>query len=63
VLAAGSCSSHVSLDEFTRACQEGISISRRQATTLGIYTQPPDHPVPLAMPEFRYLKFIIMRLD
>jgi 23S rRNA (cytosine1962-C5)-methyltransferase len=63
VLAASSCSSHVSLDQFTRACQEGISIARRQATTLGIYTQPPDHPVPLAMPEFRYLKFIIMQLD
>ena len=63
VLAASSCSSHVSLDQFTRACQEGISIARRQANALGIYTQPPDHPVPLAMPEFRYLKFIIMQLD
>jgi 23S rRNA (cytosine1962-C5)-methyltransferase len=63
ILAAGSCSSHVSLDDFTHACQEGISKARRKATTLGVFTQPADHPVPLAMPEFRYLKFIVMQLD
>jgi 23S rRNA (cytosine1962-C5)-methyltransferase len=63
ILAAGSCSSHVSLDDFTRACQEGISKARRKASTLGVHSQPADHPVPLAMPEFRYLKFIVMRLD
>ena len=62
ILAVGSCSSHVSLDDFTRACQEGISKARRQARTLGIYSQPADHPVPLAMPEFRYLKFLVLWL-
>jgi len=63
ILAVGSCSSHVSLDDFYRACQEGISKARRQAATLCITTQPADHPVPLAMPEFRYLKFIVLRLN
>jgi 23S rRNA (cytosine1962-C5)-methyltransferase len=63
ILAVGSCSSHVSLDDFYHACQEGISKARRQAAALGIYTQPADHPVPLAMPEFRYLKFIVMQLN
>ena len=62
ILAAGSCSSHVNLEDFLTACENGISMVRKQATILGIYTQPDDHPVPLAMPEFNYLKFIIMRI-
>jgi len=63
ILAVGSCSSHVNLEDFMGACESGISKARKQATTLGIYSQPADHPVPLAMPEFRYLKFIIMRVN
>lgn len=63
ILAVSSCSSHVSLDDFMVACQDGIAKARVQATTLGVYSQPADHPVPLAMPEFRYLKFIIMRVN
>jgi len=63
ILAVGSCSSHVTLEDFMVACESGISEARKQATTLGIYSQPADHPVPLAMPEFRYLKFIIMRVN
>jgi 23S rRNA (cytosine1962-C5)-methyltransferase len=63
ILAAASCSSHVTLNDFIGAIEDGISKAKRQATTLGIYSQPPDHPVPLAMPEFRYLKFVIMRVD
>jgi 23S rRNA (cytosine1962-C5)-methyltransferase len=63
ILAVGSCSSHVNLEDFMGACEGGISKARKQATTLGIYSQPADHPVPLAMPEFRYLKFIIMRVS
>ncbi|MFC2055557.1 class I SAM-dependent rRNA methyltransferase [Chloroflexota bacterium] len=63
ILAVGSCSSHVNLEDFMGACEGGISQARKRATTLGIYSQPADHPVPLAMPEFRYLKFIIMRVN
>jgi len=63
ILAAGSCSSHVTLGDFMSAIEEGISAVKRTATTLGIYSQPADHPVPLAMPEFRYLKFVILRVD
>jgi 23S rRNA (cytosine1962-C5)-methyltransferase len=63
ILAVGSCSSHVNLEDFMGACEGGISKARKQATILGIYSQPADHPVPLAMPEFRYLKFIIMRVN
>ncbi|MDH3942587.1 MAG: class I SAM-dependent rRNA methyltransferase [Anaerolineae bacterium] len=63
ILAASSCSSHVSMEDFLAACREGLSTSRRTATTLGLHTQPADHPAPLAMPEFRYLKFILMRVE
>lgn len=63
ILAVGSCSSHVSLDDFLLTCQEGIAKARVQATTLGIFLQPADHPAPLAMPEYRYLKFVIMRVN
>jgi len=63
ILAVGSCSSHVNLEDFMGACENGVSKARKQATTIGVYSQPADHPVPLAMPEFRYLKFIIMRVN
>lgn len=62
-LAAASCSSHVELQPFMAACGEGISAARRQATVLGVYGQPADHPWPLACPELQYLKFVLMRLE
>ncbi len=63
LLAAASCSSHVSLEAFLSACEEGISLARRRATVLHLGGQPADHPTPLALPEFRYLKFVLMRVE
>lgn len=63
ILAVGSCSSHVTLPDFMVAIQEGISKAKRTATVLGVYSQPADHPAPLAMSEFRYLKFVVLRMD
>lgn len=63
LLAAASCSSHVSLEAFLGACEEGISLARRKAAVLYIGGQPADHPTPLALPEFRYLKFVLMRVE
>ncbi|MBE7556341.1 MAG: class I SAM-dependent rRNA methyltransferase [Anaerolineales bacterium] len=63
LLAAASCSSHVGLEAFLRACEEGISLARRKATALYLGGQPADHPTPLALPEFRYLKFVLMRVE
>ncbi|MBN2499812.1 MAG: class I SAM-dependent rRNA methyltransferase [Anaerolineales bacterium] len=63
ILAAASCSSHVDLTTFLAVCEEGISQARRAARTLGVFGQPADHPAPLVMPEFRYLKFILLQLD
>jgi 23S rRNA (cytosine1962-C5)-methyltransferase len=62
-LAAASCSSHVELQAFLNACEEGISVARRGATVLHIGGQPADHPTPLALPEFRYLKFVLLRVE
>ena len=63
LLAAASCSSHIDLTAFLAICEEGVSEARRRATVLGIHSQPGDHPTPLVLPEFRYLKFVLMRVD
>jgi 23S rRNA (cytosine1962-C5)-methyltransferase len=63
LLAAASCSSHVGLEAFLSACEEGVSLARRKATVLYLGGQPADHPTPLALPEFRYLKFVLMRVE
>ena len=63
LLAAASCSSHIDLTTFLSICEEAVSKARRRATLLRVNSQPPDHPTPLPLPEFRYLKFILMRVD
>lgn len=63
LLAAASCSSHIDLSMFLQSCQEGISKARRRGTVVTITGQPIDHPSPLELPEFRYLKFVLLRLD
>jgi 23S rRNA (cytosine1962-C5)-methyltransferase len=61
-LAVSSCSSHIDLAAFLNLCEEGIAKARRRATVLGIYGQPADHPSPLVFSEFRYLKFLLLRV-
>lgn len=63
LLAAASCSSHIDLTLFLELCEEGISEARRRGTVLAIQGQPADHPSPLALPEFRYLKFVLIRVE
>lgn len=63
LLAAASCSSHLDLPMFLECCEEGVSKARRRGTVVTIGGQPCDHPTPLALPEFRYLKFVLLRLD
>lgn len=63
LLAAASCSSHIDLPLFLSLCEEGVSEARRRATVLGLHGQPADHPTPLVLPEFRYLKFVLMRVE
>lgn len=63
LLAAASCSSHIDQTLFLELCEEGISAARRRGTVLAVQGQPADHPSPLALPEFRYLKFVALRID
>lgn len=63
ILAASSCSSHVTEEQFIKVCEESVSQARRKATLIGKYGLPADHPTPLVMPELRYLKFLLLQLD
>jgi 23S rRNA (cytosine1962-C5)-methyltransferase len=63
LLAVASCSSHVTPEMFLSFCEQGISLARRRAIVLSLGGQPADHPTPLAFPEFRYLKFVLLRVE
>ncbi len=62
-LSLSSCSSHISFDDFFEITNECLSIARRKGQILRVSGQGPDHPFPHACHEFRYLKFIHLRLD
>jgi 23S rRNA (cytosine1962-C5)-methyltransferase len=61
ILATASCSARVSVDEFTGAVKEAAGKSSITLQLLEERRQPPDHPVLLAFPEGRYLKFLVFR--
>lgn len=63
LLALASCSSHVNRQAFSESCQEGLGRARRKARLLADNGLPADHPTPFAMPELRYLKFLLLNLD
>lgn len=63
LLAVASCSSHVDRTAFLETNLEALGRTRRKATLLADGGLPVDHPTPLAMPELRYLKFLLFRLD
>lgn len=63
LFAASSCSSHISESIFFEILTESFSKARRRGTVIATGGQPSDHPWPLAMPEMRYLKFILFRVD
>ena len=63
LLALASCSSHVDHQDFLDCNTEAIGRARRKATLLADCGLPIDHPTPLAMPELRYLKFLLFKLE
>jgi 23S rRNA (cytosine1962-C5)-methyltransferase len=63
IVALASCSSHVDASAFTTINAEAFGRARRSATLLAERGLPIDHPTPLAMPELRYLKFQLFRLQ
>jgi 23S rRNA (cytosine1962-C5)-methyltransferase len=61
ILATASCSARVSPEEFTGAIREAAAKTHSDLQLLEERRQPPDHPVLLAFPEGRYLKFFVFR--
>ncbi|HKI72430.1 MAG TPA: class I SAM-dependent methyltransferase [Verrucomicrobiae bacterium] len=60
ILAAGSCSAHVSAGEFFGAVRSAARNSRRKFAELRTTGHPPDHPA--TFPEAQYLKCIYLEL-
>lgn len=56
VLATFSCSHHVGAAEFHQTVTEAFYDARRSARQRQIFSQSPDHPIVIALPETEYLK-------
>lgn len=54
-----SCSQALSQEDLVGCLQEAARREKRQVQLLGYLSQGPDHPVPVAMPETRYLKGVL----
>lgn len=63
ILATASCSHHVADDVFLDMVQKAGQEQNRFLRLLDFATQAPDHPVNLAMPETKYLKFALFHVS
>ncbi|WP_263380891.1 class I SAM-dependent rRNA methyltransferase [Granulicella paludicola] len=62
-LITNSCSHHVSLEEFTAIVAAAATDAGRRVQLLETHAAAPDHPEILTLPETRYLKCLICRVD
>jgi len=58
-----SCSHHVSMQEFTEIIASAAVDVNRRVQLLETHSASPDHPEILSLPETRYLKCLICRVD
>jgi len=58
-----SCSHHVSLEDFTGVVAAAAADAGRRVQLLETLAAAPDHPEILTLPETRYLKCLICRVD
>jgi 23S rRNA (cytosine1962-C5)-methyltransferase len=63
LLATASCTAQVAPDAFRTALAEAAAEAGVDARVLHEAGHAADHPVPLAFPEGRYLKFVVLRID
>ena len=63
ILAAASCSSHVTMDAFVGTLRDAAEKACRPLRLLELRGQPADHPTPPVFAEGRYLKFVLARAD
>jgi 23S rRNA (cytosine1962-C5)-methyltransferase len=61
ILATASCSARVSPEEFLGAVREAAGKTHADLQLLEERRQPADHPMQMAFPEGRYLKFFVFR--
>ena len=62
MLASASCTSQISPEHFKEILLEAALDARRRLQILQENGHAPDHPVPVAFPEGRYLKFVLTRV-
>ena len=62
-LITNSCSHHVSLADFTAVVASAAADAGRRVQLLETRSAAPDHPEVLTLPETRYLKCLICRVD
>jgi len=62
-LITNSCSHHVSLQDFTAIVASAAADAGRRVQLLESRAAAPDHPEILTLPETRYLKCLICRID
>jgi 23S rRNA (cytosine1962-C5)-methyltransferase len=62
-LITNSCSHHVSLEDFTAIVASAAADANRRVQLLETHAAAPDHPEVLTLPETRYLKCLICRVD
>ena len=63
LVALSSCSSHIDFPSFLQIAQEALSLAGRRGQFLSVQGQPFDHPFPVALKEYRYLKFALIELN
>jgi 23S rRNA (cytosine1962-C5)-methyltransferase len=62
-LITNSCSQHISLQDFTEIVASAAVDANRRVQLLETHAAAPDHPEVLTLPETRYLKCLICRVD
>jgi 23S rRNA (cytosine1962-C5)-methyltransferase len=62
ILCTASCSQLVDAEEFERTIAAAAQDAHRRVQLLEVASQAPDHVVPIAFPEGRYLKFLVCRV-
>ena len=62
-LVTNSCSHHVTLEDFTAVLASAAADAGRRVQLLQTRAAAPDHPEILTLPETRYLKCLICRVD
>ncbi len=62
-LITNSCSHHVSLQDFTEIVASAAADAGRRVQLLETHAAAPDHPEVITLPETRYLKCLICRVD